>query len=107
MWNAQTNGSKWICSLEMTDGRRRCVWCDEKRAESLPYGNFSAVWGRREEKMKRELRWINAVFAGALLVSAGPARAQETQEAPPVPPVVSIQGGAMVGGDAFFEGRVE
>jgi len=47
------------------------------------------------------------MFAGALLVCAGAARAQETQEAPPVPPVVSIQGGAMVGGDAFFEGRVE
>jgi len=57
--------------------------------------------------MKRELRWISVVFTGALLVSAGAARAQETQEAPPVPPVVSIQGGAMVGGDAFFEGRVE
>jgi hypothetical protein len=57
--------------------------------------------------MKRELRWMSVVFAGALLVCTGAAQAQETQEAPPVPPVVSIQGGAMVGGDAFFEGRVE
>jgi hypothetical protein len=57
--------------------------------------------------MKRELRWMSAVFAGALLVCSGAAQAQETQEAPPVPPVVSIQGGAMVGGDAFFEGRAE
>jgi hypothetical protein len=60
--------------------------------------------------MKREVGWISAVLTGALLVSAGAARAQETQEVqegPPLGPVV-VQGGRVADdGNAFFESRVE
>jgi hypothetical protein len=60
--------------------------------------------------MKREVGWISVVLAGALLVSAGAARAQETQElqeGPPQGPVVIQGGGIAAEGNAFFEGRVE
>ncbi len=73
--------------------------------------------------MKRELRWMNAVLAAALLVSTGAARAQETQQAPTQrqimiqeggvagaqegPGPVMIQGGVGVEGDAFFADHVE
>ena len=70
--------------------------------------------------MKRELGWMNAVLTVALLVSAGVARAQETQEAPgPVvieeggiagvqegPGPVTIQG-SVGEGNAFFTEHVE
>jgi hypothetical protein len=61
---------------------------------------------RGEGKMMREVGWWNAVLAGALLMSAGVARAQETQAAPTPGPVV-IQGDAVGGGDAFFADRIE
>ena len=48
--------------------------------------------------MKREVGWMNAVLTVALLGSAGVARAQETQEAPPLPTLL-VQG-AMVGDEA-------
>jgi len=73
--------------------------------------------------MKRELRWMNAVLAAALLVSAGAARAQETQGAPTQgqvviqeggvagaqegPGPVMIQGGVGVEGDSFFADHIE
>jgi hypothetical protein len=60
--------------------------------------------------MKREVGWISAVLTGALLVSAGAARAQETQEVqegPPQSPVV-VEGGRVADdGNAFFASRVE
>lgn len=56
--------------------------------------------------MKREVGLLNAVLTGALLVSAGAARAQETQAAPTPGPVV-IQGGMVGEGDAFFADRIE
>jgi hypothetical protein len=73
--------------------------------------------------MKRELRWMNAVLAVALLVSTGAARAQETQQAPAQgqvviqeggvagaqegPGPVMIQGGVGVEGDSFFADHIE
>jgi hypothetical protein len=70
--------------------------------------------------MKREAGWLNGVVMIALLVSAGAARAQETQAAPPPgqvviqaeaqegPGPVTIQGGvAGVAGDAFFADHIE
>src|SRR5260370_2500178 len=51
--------------------------------------------------MKRELRWMNAALAAALLVSAGAARAQEG------PGPVMIQGGVGVEGDSFFADHIE
>src|SRR5437879_10341726 len=71
--------------------------------------------------MKRELGWMNAVLTVALLVSAGVARAQETQEAPgPVviqdvvvagvqegPGPVTIQGGVVGEGGAFVVDHLE
>ena len=73
--------------------------------------------------MKRELRWMSAVLAAALLVSAGAARAQETQGAPTQrqvviqeggvagaqegPGPVMIQGGVGVEGDSFFADHIE
>jgi hypothetical protein len=56
--------------------------------------------------MKREVGLLNAVLTGALLASAGAARAQETQAAPTPGPVV-IQGGMAGEGDAFFADRIE
>src|SRR5712671_6869351 len=73
--------------------------------------------------MKRELRWMNAALAAALLVSAGAAQAQETREAPTQgqvviqeagvagaqegPGPVMIQGGVGVEGDSFFADHIE
>jgi hypothetical protein len=73
--------------------------------------------------MKVEVRWMNAVLTGALLVSATAVRAQETQEAPPPgqvviqaggaagpqegPGPVMIQGGVAGEGDSFFADKVE
>src|SRR6267154_1113215 len=73
--------------------------------------------------MKRELRWMNAALAAALLVRAGAARAQETQGAPTQgqvviqeggvagaqegPGPVLIQGGVGVEGDSFFADHIE
>jgi hypothetical protein len=75
---------------------------------------------RGEGKMKREAGWLNGVLMIALLVSAGAARAQETQAAPTAgqvaiqaeaqegPGPVTIQGGvAGVSGDAFFTDRIK
>jgi hypothetical protein len=56
--------------------------------------------------MKRKVGWMNAALAVALLVSAGAARAQETQEAPPPGPVM-IQRGVVGEGDAFFADHLE
>jgi hypothetical protein len=57
--------------------------------------------------MKREVRWMNAVLTGALLlVGATVGQAQETQEAPPPGPVM-IQGGMAAEGDVFFADKVE
>ena len=56
--------------------------------------------------MKREVVWMNSVLVAALLASAGVARAQETQEAPP-PPQLVIQGGVAGEGGAFFENHIE
>src|SRR5260370_18203892 len=73
--------------------------------------------------MKREAIWMNAVLAVALLTSAGVARAQETQEAPTPgqvviqeggvagaqegPGPVTIQGGVVGEGNAFFVDHLE
>jgi len=57
--------------------------------------------------MKREVGWMTGVLSVAFLISAGVARAQETQEVPP-PPAVMIQGGMVPdGGGPFFEERIE
>jgi hypothetical protein len=71
--------------------------------------------------MKREVGWMNAVLTVALLVSAGVARAQETQEAPGSvviqeggvagvqegPGPVTIQGGVVGEGDVSFADHIE
>src|SRR5258708_1350199 len=73
--------------------------------------------------MKRELGWMNTVLAVGLLVSAGAARAQETEQAPTQgqvviqeggvagaqegPGPVMIQGGVVGEGDAFFADHIE
>jgi hypothetical protein len=48
--------------------------------------------------MKREVGWMNAVFAVVLLGSAGVVQAQETQEAPP--PLMVMMQGSVMGGEA-------
>jgi hypothetical protein len=73
--------------------------------------------------MKRKVGWMNAVLTGALFVSAGAARAQETKEVTTQGPVViqegvvagvqegpgqvMIQGGVAGEGNAFFADHVE
>jgi hypothetical protein len=85
---------------------------------------LTAVRERRGEgQMKREAGRLDAILMIALLVSAGTARAQETQAAPTPgqvliqgdlvaqaqegPGPVVIQGGVAGAGDAFFADRIE
>src|SRR4029077_17799357 len=67
---------------------------EEKAGRDRRGKEFAAVRERRGEgKMKHEVRWLNAVLSGTLLVSSGTARAQETQAAPTPGPVVIQEGG--------------
>src|SRR6266853_5298897 len=84
----------------MTDCRRQCGWCAEKREKGFRGKKRRPGRERRGDgKMKREVGWMNVVLTVVLLGSAGVVRAQETQDVPaPPPPEVMAQGG-MVGGE--------
>src|SRR6266478_2050693 len=84
----------------MTDCRRQCGWCAEKREKGFRGKKRRPGRERRGDgKMKREAGWMNVVLTVALLGSAGVLGAQETQEvsAPPPPEVMAQEG--MVGGE--------